>query len=384
MNWYGGIRFAWRPALAAAALWLGSAGVYAALSWNSIGPQQVAVHLAPETIPAVVWQWPWPWNLLAPLVSALLVFGGYLLFAALFTSPTASRRSRFIALWFAAVAVGFLATAPWAIALIIAEYPPPRAAFVFNPAADWMRLSAYWGLVWGWLPALVGARRQDPAQERPATSRPHRGLVVLAAAVVLVMVASGASLSAGLRAARFQSAALEAIADGHTLGAVADPDAEVTPPPTRLPAAGTIDPAWCTPEQAMLLLGGKDAATGHRVLTIRTMNFGDAPCALQGYPDVAFSDDNGSEIVVTLGHGSSFMADDPGAREVILPPGGYASAKIGWDAMPTDGELATYTLHAAMYPGLERGSWPVSLDIVAGGDVAVTAWELSDAGAASD
>jgi hypothetical protein len=37
-----------------------------------------------------------------------------------------------------------------------------------------------------------------------------------------------------------------------------------------------------------------------------------------------------------------------------------------------------------MYPGLERGSWPVSLDIVAGGDVAVTAWELSDAGAASD
>lgn len=382
MNWYGGIRFEWRPSLAAAALWLVSAGAYGALSWNSLGPHQVVAHLAPETIPGVVWQWPLPWLVLAPLVSTLVVFVGYALLATLLAPPAASRRSRFVALWFAAVAVGFVATVPWVIALIIAEYPPARAAFVFNPAADWMRLSAYWGLVWGWLPALIGARRRRQAPSGESTRR--RPLVVPAAIVVLAMIASGITVSAGLRAARVQNATLAAIDEGHTLGAVADPDAAVTPPPTRLPATGDIDPAWCTPEQAMPLLGEKDAATGHRVLTIRVMNFGEESCVLDGYPDVAFADANGSEIAVELTHGSSFMADDPGAIAVVIPPGGYARARIGWSAMPTDGELVSYELHAAMYPGLDRGSWPVTLDITTGGDVSVTAWELSDSGAAAE
>ncbi|AMB58292.1 hypothetical protein AWU67_04855 [Microterricola viridarii] len=180
------------------------------------------------------------------------------------------------------------------------------------------------------------------------------------------MLASAFAYFTGYRAGRVQQADLAAIDEGHTVGAVPDPDLTVSPPPTQLPAVGEIDASWCTPEQALVLLSDRDAATGHRVQTIRAMNFSEEPCTLNGYPDIAFADAGGSEIAVTLKHGRSFMAGDAGAQAITLEPGGYAKASIGWDAMATEGQLATYELHAAMYPGLERGSWPVKLDIIAG------------------
>ncbi|MCU1330523.1 MAG: hypothetical protein JWN34_5893 [Bryobacterales bacterium] len=391
----GSTRFVWLPSLVAATLWIVCAGTYGFLSWYGFVPHQFLAHFLPETIPSGVWQWTWPWPFLVPLASALVVFFGYLLLAGLAGGPAESKRARFFGLWFVAVAAGFLASASWAISAIVTDYPPQRAAFVLDPAGDLILLSGYWGIVWGWLPALAGSRglrsvdaadREEAVEmgrARPSARRSRRTTMILAALVVVAMSAAGVSVGFGSRAARLHAAELAAIDGGHTVGAFPDPDSQVTPPPDIVPAEGEIDPSWCSPDQAMVLLGDKDAATGHRALTIRANNFSDVPCVLDGYPDIAFADANGSEIGTTVTHGGSFMTDDAGASPVIVQPGGYAKTTLGWSAMPTDGVLATYELHAAMYPGLQRGSWPITLDITAGGEVAITAWTLSDAGPSS-
>lgn len=321
-----------------------------------------------------VWHWPAPWLVLAPLGSVLAVFLAYVVLARLVDpDSTQPPRQRFFALWFAAVAAGAVATLPWAAGMIAADFPPPRKAFFFNAAGDSVLLSAYWGLIWGWLPALVAVRAGDRAL------RIRSGLgVVTSALLVPALILAGAGFFLGSRALETENAAASALASGHTIGALPDPHTEVTPPPEVAPGDHEIDPAWCGPDQSALLLGGEDGATGHRVLSIELMNFSDRPCALAGYPDIAFADQNGSELDVTLIQGSSSLADDPGPAEIVVPAGGKAITHLGWDAMATHGKVA-YAVHAAPYPGVERGSWPVTLDIAEGGEVAVTAWQLSGA-----
>ena len=109
------------------------------------------------------------------------------------------------------------------------------------------------------------------------------------------------------------------------------------------------------------------------------MNFSDEPCVVEGYPDIAFADQNGNLLDVEVLPGSSFMAADPGVARITVPAQGQAMSVIGWDANATDGALVARQLYAAPIPGLERGSWPVELDVVAGSGVEVTAWTL-DAG----
>lgn len=399
MSFFGRSRLPWTVSLVAALGWVLSAGVFAALAWTERYPRQFLAHFVSEPIPSGVWNLPWPWGLLVPLASTLVVFLVYLLLAGpLVTGPAGSRGSRFLALWFVAVAAGFLASLPFALTAVITEFPPSRAAFLLDPAGDWMLRSGYWGILWGWIPALVAALQLRERAGVPAatpgpavtpgaavtptahrTGRPRRTRLVLTAVVVVALVASAVTVGVGGRVARLEAAALSAIDEGHTIGAFPDPDVEVTPPAEMAPA-GDLDPTWCTSDQAVLLLGGKDAATGHRVLTIWASNFTDVPCVLDGYPDFAFADENGSELGVTVRPGGSFLTEDAGATPVTVPPGGYAVTRLGWDAMATSGELVVYELHAAMYPGLPRGSWPITLDIVAGGEVAVTAWALSDTG----
>ena len=387
MSWFGRIRLPWTAALIAALSWLLCAGAFAALAWTERYPRQFLAHFVSEPIPSGVWNLPWPWSLLVPFASTLVVFLVYLLLAGpLATGPAGSRGARFLALWFVAVAAGFLASLPFALTAVITEFPPSRAAFLLDPAGDWMLRSGYWGILWGWIPALAAtfqlrARAGVPAAApaEPRTGHPRRTRLVLAAIVVVALVASGVTVGVGGRVARLEAAALSAIDEGHTIGAFPDPDAEVIPPEDTAPA-GDIDPTWCSPDEAVLLLGGKDAATGHRVLTIWASNFTDAPCVLDGYPDLAFADENGSELEVSVTPGGSFLTEDAGASPIIVPAGGYAVTRLGWDAMATAGELVVYELHAALYPGLTRGSWPITLDIVAGGEVAVTAWTLDAAG----
>jgi len=384
--------FFWIPALVASAWWVVCAGAFGFLTWFSLAPTAFVKHLLPETIPRNVWFWSWPWVGLAPLASAAGVFVVYLVLARLIVDRTdGSRAARFFALWFVAVLTGFLATLPWVISAIISAFPPSRAAFVLDPAGESMLLSGYWGITWGWLPALLSLRRvRVPAAETgqgtdaaPATvaAGPFRRhpLAVLGGITVAVLVLSGLGAGFGSRAERLDAAAENALADGNTLGAVPDPDVQVTPPPTVAPGAAAVPDGWCTREDTAVLLGDPDAATGNRTVSIQAMNFSDVPCTLNGYPDLAFADQAGSAIDVTLVHGGSFMPTDDGAQPIEVPAGGFAVTRLGWDAMATADVPATYTLYSALYPGLDRGSWPITLDIVAGGKVSVTAWTLSGA-----
>lgn len=381
----------WLPGLVAAALWVISAAVFASLTWFSLAPTPFVAHAFPETIASGIWHWRLPWVLLAPLGSACVVFLAYsLLSGLLLDRPAGSRFTQFLALWFVAVLTGFLANIPWVLSAIVAAYPPSRAANILDPAGDWMLLSGYWGLIWGWIPAIIASRRRVPSvgPSAPPSSSPYvkdgtdtsprRPVLILTATLAVGILASGMLFGWGSRAARVDFAAQASVDDGHTIGAVPDPDSVVTPPLSIAAGDHEIDPAWCTPDQAMVLMGGKDAATGHRILTIRASNFSEAPCIVDGYPDIAFADESGSELGVEVTHGGSFMREDPGATPVTIPPGGYATASIGWDAVMVSADvLATYRVFAALYPGLERGSWPITLDIVEGSDVDVTAWELS-------
>ena len=126
----------------------------------------------------------------------------------------------------------------------------------------------------------------------------------------------------------------------------------------------------------MLLKGEPDAATGHRGLPIRLMNFSEEPCVIEGYPDVAFGDQNQHLLAVTVEQGGSFMAQDPGPQRIEVPAGGYAVTVLGWDAASPHGALVTKTVYAAPTAGMTRGSWPIDLDIVEGSTVAITAWAI--------
>ncbi|MEC5150405.1 DUF4232 domain-containing protein [Cryobacterium sp. GrIS_2_6] len=384
--------FFWIPALVASAWWVISAGAFGFLTWFGLVPTAVVKHLVPETIPSNVWFWSWPWVGLAPLASAAGVFVVYLVLARLIVDRTdGSRAARFFALWFVAVLTGFLATLPWVISAIISAFPPSRAAFVLDPAGESLLLSGYWGIAWGWLPAVLALRRvrvpasatgsTADAAPAPVATGPFRRhpLAVLGGITVAVLVLSGLGAGFGSRAERLHAAAENALADGNTLGAVPDPDAQVTPPPSVAPDAAVAPVGWCTKEDTAVLLGDPDAATGHRTVSIQAMNFSDVPCTLNGYPDLAFADQAGSYLAVTLVHGGSFMTTDDGPHPIEVPAGGFAITRLGWDAMATADVPVTYTLYAALYPGLDRGSWPSTLDIVAGGEVSVTAWSLTGA-----
>ena len=346
MTSWGRVRLGWWPSLVVAVLWLGSSGAFAYLAWQERIPRQILAHVLPESMPSGLVYLTVPWIVLVPLLSTVSVFLLHQLLAGLVSADASGPRvTRFLALWFVVVVAGVLATVPFALSAIITAFPPSRAAFILDPAGSQILQSGYWGLICGWIPALVGTRQAAPEAVPGASRRP---LLVLAGVVVLTLGLSTLTLGAGDRAARVASAEASAVAEGQTLGAVPDPDIEPTPPPTIAPGADPddIDPTWCTPEQATPLLGETDAATGHRALTIEVMNFSDTPCVLDGYPDLAFADADGSAIDVTVTHGGSFMAEDPGAMPITVPAQGYGVTRIGWTAMATDGELATYTLRS--------------------------------------
>ncbi|MEP6480601.1 MAG: DUF4232 domain-containing protein [Rhodoglobus sp.] len=364
----------WIPAIVMGILWLASSGINALTTWFSVPLREVWPLLFPAAVPSIVWHWPAPWNVVPVVASALCVALVYLVAARVALRGSASRGIRFAGIWFAGVVTSVIATVPWVVGLFIAHFPPGRLAMLTQDLGEWLQLAAWFGVIWGWLPALLIARRHSEEQ-LPRTSRTLVGLAI--AALLLSTIA----FAAGERAERVNNAHIQAVDNGQTVGAVPDPSAVVTPPAKIAPGKHSIDASWCTPDETNLLAGSRDAATGHRMLTVRIMNFSDHSCVLDGYPDFAFADASGSEIDVDLEPGGSFMTHDGGATPITIPAGGYAATALGWDANSTQGNLVTYAVWAAAYPGYPRGSWPITLDIIAGSTVKITAWQLSDSGA---
>ncbi|KAF2413461.1 hypothetical protein B1729_09150 [Microbacterium sp. B35-04] len=360
----------------AAALWILVVGARWVFSQLPGGAAQVG-NLVPDLVsPSLLWGPVGGWLIVIVLGGALAVA----LCHALFTALAARHGALLVGAWFAAVAAGALVglAVDVASAWSSVAMSGPRGLLVGEFGAS-AAAGALWGLVVGWMPGLV-ARVPAPAPaESGAAPQARRPVWLLpAAAVAVVAVVAGGVLADQARTAAIQAEvdAQREIEAQNTFGALPDPNAPGAPVPTAAPASGDLDPQWCTPDKATLLKGEPDAATGHRGMPIRLVNFSEEPCVIEGYPDVAFEDQNRHLLAVTLEQGGSFMTQDPGPQRIEVPAGGYAVTLLGWDAASPHGALVTKTVHAAPTAGMTRGSWPIELDIVEGSTVAITAWAL--------
>lgn len=360
-----------------ALLWLLFAGVRWAF-WQAQGPVTQLAVLAPEVMPTrLLWGESGLWLLVMSVTGGIAVA---LVHAAITAAAGRREGTLLIAAWFATVAAGALVGLALDIAgawgSIVSVGPRGLLGGEFGAAGA---SGALWGLAVGWMPGLV-ARRPVPAAAGAGKrmSPRRRAWLLPAAAIALVAaVATGVATDNARTAALEAEAAIQREAEAAvTFGALPDPSAPGTPVPERADAFDDLDPNWCTPDKATLLKGEPDAATGHRDLPIRLMNFSDQPCVIEGYPDVAFGDQNQHLLAVTLEQGGSFLAQDPGPQRIEVLAGGYAVSILGWDAASPHGALVTKTVYAAPTAGMTRGSWPIDLDIVEGSTVAITAWAI--------
>lgn len=353
-----------------AALWMATAGARDALLQIPSGIAQLS-SLLPELVPTSLTAYQ-----AGGFGIAATVVGGVVL-GVVFSVIVALVRhqgARFVSSWFALVVaaaligLGFDLGAGWS--WIVSYGPRGLLSSGFGVAAA---AGALWGLAVGWIPALIA--RVSVAE--PAPARPPLWPVPVAAAAVAAVVIAGAVTDAGRNAAiEAEVAAQQEIDAASSFGALPDPDAAGVPVPETADATVPDDPQWCTEGRATVLKGEPDAATGHRGMPLELLNFSEQPCVIEGYPDVAFGDQNGHLLDVTIEHGGSFMAQDPGPQRIEIPAGGSAVTVLGWDAASPHGALVTNTVWAAPTPGMVRGSWPLELDIVEGSTVSVTAWTV--------
>ncbi len=365
------------------------AGVVAGMLWVATGTVSHLLtqgsgtlarlgSLMPAVIPSSIWNWPVLW---APTVIGLGTVGVALAsvgVASLIRRGAAS--AGLIGTWFSVVVAASAVGAAIDVFGVLADLPLVGLLAFSSSFGDVAAIGALWGLIAGWVPALVAVRapRTDPRAPRSRAWLP-----IAAGAVLVLFVVVGL---AGARVARTDNAQQAAVAGGTAPpqgGALPDPYAQGNAVPTVAPTSDESGSTTCTPAVATLLKGDPDAATGHRSLAIRLMNFSDQPCTIEGYPDVAFGDQNSHDLAVAIEHGGSFMTTDPGAQPVEVPPGGTVIASLGWDANATAGALVTTTLYAAPLAGMDRGSWPLDLDIVEGSTVSVTAWQPDTTGGGS-
>jgi hypothetical protein len=362
----------------AAALWV----LFAVVRWvlsQVQGPAAQLAALVPAVVPSgLMWAETGIWVIL------VLVIGGFAVALAhvAFTAAASRAGSLLVSAWFATIAAGALVGLALDLAAVwesLADFGP-RGLLVgeFGTAAA---SGALWGLVVGWIPSLVARAPASVAagadQPPSPVLRPAWPVPAAAVAVIAVVITGVFADNARTAAIEAEVAARQEAEAAATFGAVPDPDATGVPVPDKANVPSTdLTPEWCTPEKAMLLKGEPDAATGHRGLPIRLMNFSDEPCVIEGYPDVAFEDQNQHLLAVTIEHGGSFMAQDPGPQYIEVPAGGYAVSVLGWDAASPHGALVTKAVYAAPTAGMTRGSWPIELDIVEGSTVAVTAWAI--------
>ena len=370
-----GSRPYWLGAGVAAVLWIASGAIAAALMVHDVVRGNFGGVL-PSTVPLPVWGQPQPWPLLADLVGGVSVALVHRAVTRLFP-VVGDRRLVFAVAWFAAVVAGGLVGLAGDLATIAASFPPPRAQMLLNGLGDGAGVGAYWGLIQGWVPALLVVLLTGRSRAEAVRRGPRSVVALVVAAVVACAAVVGVGV-AGASAARVADLQQQAVASGFTgdAGALPDPNAEGTPVPTVAPEPVQQEADWCTPAQAMVLRGDRGAATDHRSLSLKLMNFSDAACVIDGYPDIAFADQNGNALRVSVIHGGSFMTTDAAPARVEVPAHGSAITYLGWDASATKDALVASTLYAASFAGETRGSWPMTLDIVPGSTVAVTAWQL--------
>ncbi|WP_341994540.1 DUF4232 domain-containing protein [Microbacterium sp. LWH7-1.2] len=329
---------------------------------------------------------PAPWVVLVQVLTAAVLVAA---FAVLAMSLAPRGRFTFAAGWLAAVLSAFLIGASLDLGNLfvwIGRFGVRGALGTMGAAP----LTVWWAVLVGWIPSLVTMSLQRghaveteagagtdaaPARRSRVSTSVVAAALVAAVAVIALPVAAQAGSAAAQEQLRQEQADAQAGADPDG-AALADPAASGAPVPSAAPTSIEAADGACTAEKTTILAPAADAATGHRGQALQLVNTSDAPCVVNGYPDVAYGDQNGHLLEVTVERGHSFMAEDPGPEPITLQPGEAVFAVIGWDANSVHGQLAARSLWVAAYPGAARLTWEVSMDIIPGTTVHVTAWQV--------
>lgn len=147
------------------------------------------------------------------------------------------------------------------------------------------------------------------------------------------------------------------------------------PSPTPTP---TKPPKTCPPSGASITAGPVEPALGHRAMVVTLTNCRAKTLTLNGYPEIAVLDGKRAKLKVSVVHGSSYMATDPGPRKIQLRKGESALAAVSWsntvEAGLDKGEGSF--LSVARGKGDTPVIWPEWLDLGTTAKVQLTAWCL--------
>jgi hypothetical protein len=362
-----------------AAVWLLTTTAYALVAGLGLPVPMGAVGLVfPGTIPGWLASSAGPWPVLGVVVSALAAGALAFALAPLVLSAAGPQRRGLLllALWFVVLLAAALVGGLVALGGIAAYWPPLRLLDLVTPVAPAVATATYWGLLWGWLPTVLAARALGHGAAAPEGGRARWLRPVPAVLFGMLLVAAFPLAQAANRAEAPEPPVAEPLPEPVVYGspgvsAAVEDGAPESPNPSGEP--------WCTGGDTAVVLGGGDAAIGHRAQELRITNTGDADCLLARYPDIAFDDEGGFAMSVLVFRGGTFMTDDPGLEPRTLPPGGSARALLGWNAMAAAGDVQAGAVLVAPYAGTGREKLPLVLDIVNGGAVAVTAWHADGA-----
>ncbi|WEK62524.1 MAG: DUF4232 domain-containing protein [Candidatus Microbacterium colombiense] len=361
-----------------AALWF-LCGWVPSLLYSAGGSLATLAGLIPSPMNRGVFGSPVLWAVLVQVLMAVVLVAGF----AVLADRLSRARAAFAAGWLAAILTAFAIGAALDIGSFVAWVGP----FGIGGAAGTMGAAAgttWWAVMVGWIPALLWMRSGRAAGVEPSPAREPRepgatrALTVACVVAVVAVLALPFASEGGHNATQQQLREEQATAQGEAdpSGAAApDPSAEGESVPTAGPSDGAIADGACTAENTTIMTPPPDGATGHRGQMLQLVNVAEQPCTLSGYPDVAYGDQNGHVLDVTVEHGRSFMAEDPGPSSITLQPGESAMAVIGWDANSVQGQLAARSIWVAVLPGQQRLSWDMPLDIIPGATVHVTAWQ---------
>ncbi|WP_345376722.1 DUF4232 domain-containing protein [Frondihabitans cladoniiphilus] len=320
------------------------------------------------TVPVNTWLRHGPWNLILPALAAVL-FGtllacGYAIAARNTRWDVAGRLLRAAVGWLIGVLAGALTAAVWLLAASLADREPTGLQWAFREDLPATLAAGLFGVVWGWLPALVHGWPAARAG-RPAT-------VVTVAVSLVVAVLASAGLVNGLSASTRQ----DRIAAGGTLNGLPNstpiPTPTPTPPPRIAPHPVMPGADWCADADVSITASGVQGALGNRAMTLVLTNRGAKPCVVDGYPDVAFAGTDSGAVAATITDGSSYVAHDPGAKPITIAPGSTADSVLGWGA-GAPGATAV-TVLVAPYAGAVRSPLNVTTGITDQNTVDVTAW----------
>lgn len=126
----------------------------------------------------------------------------------------------------------------------------------------------------------------------------------------------------------------------------------------------------------MITVGPVDAALGHRAVIVKLTNCHSAPITVNGYPAVIVLDAGRRPMKLTIAHGTSYMAIDPGPSRIRLTHGQSALAVIAWSntvEVAEDNLTGTY-LAIASHTGQPPVIWPVTTDVGTTAKLTLTAW----------